>query len=428
MPAYLEQNTALPTNTFGTSISSMYKELFLSVFISVSVAAIGQVQIDKSVQLTGVGNDARLSGIKSTVALQDAVSADVIQKSGVLYAVATGSNNAFNLNLAPAPLAYAEGMEVRFRANHAITGAATINVNGLGAKAIKKNVTVDLSACDVAVNQIVCLIYDGTNFQIVSPLFSSSVTANAGADQSVVGNTTTLAGNNPAPGTGTWSIQSGTGGTLGNANSYNSTFSGNLNSTYVLRWTVTNACGVSSFDDVSVDFQTAVKRVFVTAAYGSGNFNTWTNSGGLSGLAAADRICKYDANNPYGAGSGNWKAYLSTTTVNAKDRIQDAEYRRTDGITIIANNKADLVDGSLDNAILAGTNSVLVWTGTNTDGTYFTTPGACADWTVGTGNNSVIGKAIQANSEWSVYTYNYGCTGTNVPEGGSRVYMYCFED
>lgn len=48
------------------------------------------------------------------------------------------------------------------------TGSSTININGLGAKTIKKNVTLNLSAGDLIANGIYRVAYDGTNFQLLS--------------------------------------------------------------------------------------------------------------------------------------------------------------------------------------------------------------------------------------------------------------------
>ncbi|HEU5166173.1 MAG TPA: S8/S53 family peptidase [Chitinophagaceae bacterium] len=89
------------------------------------------------------------------------------------------------------------------------------------------------------------------------------IAANAGPDQtgaSTCGLTTvTLAGNNPSPGTGQWSIVSGTGGSFGNnssptSTSPTSTFNGIAGSTYTLRWTIANSTCASSADDVVITF------------------------------------------------------------------------------------------------------------------------------------------------------------------------------
>jgi uncharacterized protein (TIGR02145 family) len=80
--------------------------------------------------------------------------------------------------------------------------------------------------------------------------------ANAGPDQINVPSPTTLAGNNPATGTGTWTIISGVGGILTDPNSPTSEFSGLANNSYTLRWTIPNACGTSS-DDINITFTTS---------------------------------------------------------------------------------------------------------------------------------------------------------------------------
>lgn len=63
-------------------------------------------------------------------------------------------------------LAYFQMMRIRVRFTNANTGAATINLNGLGAIAIKKSVSTALSAGDIMAGGIYELCYDGTNFQI----------------------------------------------------------------------------------------------------------------------------------------------------------------------------------------------------------------------------------------------------------------------
>jgi hypothetical protein len=85
------------------------------------------------------------------------------------YAADAGASDTYAVTLPIVPSSYYTGMIVEFKANTANTGAATLNVNSLGAKTIKKNATSDLSDNDIAANQIVQVIYDGTNFQLLSP-------------------------------------------------------------------------------------------------------------------------------------------------------------------------------------------------------------------------------------------------------------------
>jgi hypothetical protein len=92
------------------------------------------------------------------------------QKAAENYVASTGSANAYVVTLSPVPTSYAAGMVVRFKANFANTGAATVNVNGLGAISIKKlDGATALVSGDIASGQLVVLVHDGTNFQMASP-------------------------------------------------------------------------------------------------------------------------------------------------------------------------------------------------------------------------------------------------------------------
>lgn len=63
--------------------------------------------------------------------------------------------------------AYAGGQGFRFLAAASNTGPATINISGLGAKAITKTGSTPLNAGDIAINSINEIVYDGTQFQLI---------------------------------------------------------------------------------------------------------------------------------------------------------------------------------------------------------------------------------------------------------------------
>lgn len=63
--------------------------------------------------------------------------------------------------------AYEIGKAYTFIANHASTGASTLQVDGLAVKPMKINVSSDLQNNTILANEIVTAIYDGTNFQII---------------------------------------------------------------------------------------------------------------------------------------------------------------------------------------------------------------------------------------------------------------------
>ena len=143
-------------------------------------------------------------------------------------------------------------------------------------------------------------------------------------------------------------------------------------------------------------------------------------NGNLGGLTGADTKCQSRAG---AAGlTGTFKAWLSTSTVDAKDRIPDAGYVLVNG-TLVANNKADLIDGSIQNAIRINefgntvTNSY-TWTGTLQNGTKHTSN--CTNWT--TSNSSYSGDRghkDRVNTTWT----NYGVASCNWYD----ISLYCFQ-
>lgn len=84
------------------------------------------------------------------------------------YAADSVGTDSYAITITPAITAYAAGQEFTFKAGTANTGACTLNVSGLGAKDIKKNYNEDLATGDIVANQIVKVVYDGTNMQMVS--------------------------------------------------------------------------------------------------------------------------------------------------------------------------------------------------------------------------------------------------------------------
>lgn len=74
------------------------------------------------------------------------------------------ASDTYVLTLSPAPSAYFAGMTIIFKAATVNTGACTININELGAKAIKTISGADPLTGLIPAGSIVILVYDGTNF------------------------------------------------------------------------------------------------------------------------------------------------------------------------------------------------------------------------------------------------------------------------
>jgi len=91
------------------------------------------------------------------------------QSGSQIYAADAEASDTYVITLSPVPTAYTTGMVIHFKANTLNAGACTLNANGLGAKTIKKNYNSDLETGDILANQLCTVIYDGTNFQLLSP-------------------------------------------------------------------------------------------------------------------------------------------------------------------------------------------------------------------------------------------------------------------
>jgi hypothetical protein len=170
--------------------------------------------------------------------------------------------------------------------------------------------------------------------------------------------------------------------------------------------------------------------------------------GNLGGLAGADAYCQTLAT-AVGAGGKTWHAYLSTNTVNAKDRIGNGPWFNVKGERI-AQNVADL--HSANNKLTAATALTEkgtspnylggnppaplaqplqhdILTGTNDDGTA--TAMTCNNWTDGAdaqatlGHADRLGRAAGVNS-WTSAHPSQGCSMEKlVPTGGAGLF-YCF--
>ncbi len=89
-----------------------------------------------------------------------------LQRSIESYAVDSVGTDSYAITLDPVPAGYVAGMTIKVLFGTANTGAATIDVNTLGAKAITKNGAVALADNDIKANQVSVLVYDGTQFQL----------------------------------------------------------------------------------------------------------------------------------------------------------------------------------------------------------------------------------------------------------------------
>jgi len=156
---------------------------------------------DGSNAMTGAMNmgSQKISSLADGTAHTDGINAGQIQDGGLIFQASdTGSANTYAIALTPAVTAYVAGQVFHFKAANASSGASTLNVNALGAKNIKKKNDQDIAAGDIEQNAIVSVIYDGTSFQMLSQLGTTSsftLTGDSGSNQTIEdGNTLDIAG------------------------------------------------------------------------------------------------------------------------------------------------------------------------------------------------------------------------------------------
>jgi len=205
-----------------------------------------------------------------------------------------------------------------------------------------------------------------------------------------------------------------------------------------------------SSDDGSPETNTAP----LTAADGLSFFVTSRTSmtGDLGGLSGADAICTELATS-VGASNKVWKAYLSTSTENAKDRIGAGPWFNAMGAQLAADltalhalkGNADLFVDEKGNKIDGQWNSAAtvqhdILTGSAPDGTLqpvdmMGRSSNCQDWTsAGTdaiaqvGHSDGMGPGMATDpanyTSWNSSHANQDCSNTGPRGGAGRI--YCF--
>lgn len=105
------------------------------------------------------------------------LSANLTTENGVNYCLDAVGTDSYACSLSPEIAGYVTGTTYTFKAATANTGAASLNLNGLGAKTIVKTaggITTALADNDIRVGSVVDVKYDGTNLQLTSPTANTS--------------------------------------------------------------------------------------------------------------------------------------------------------------------------------------------------------------------------------------------------------------
>ncbi len=170
---------AAPTATTGTNTT----QIATTAFVSSQIASSAPAETTNTMGTLINGATAKATPVDADmIGLMDSAASNILKKLSwanikatlkayidtINYASSTGSANAYVLAPSPALTAHVVGLPITFKANFTNTGAATINISGLGVVPIKKNVSVALVAGDIVTGQMVEVQYDGTNYQLIN--------------------------------------------------------------------------------------------------------------------------------------------------------------------------------------------------------------------------------------------------------------------
>lgn len=138
----------------------MKKLLFILMTIASSAIAQQQVVNVGSSANDGTGDNLRAAFVK--------VNANDAELYANILASATASGtNTYTATPDPAIASYATGQKFVITFTNANSASSTINLNGLGAKTLKKDVTTNLASGDIKAGGCYLIVYDGTNFQVI---------------------------------------------------------------------------------------------------------------------------------------------------------------------------------------------------------------------------------------------------------------------
>jgi hypothetical protein len=188
MPRNLSGTYTLPSGnpvTAGTTITTTWANNTLN---DIATALTQSVSKDGQTTWTGdmVAGNNKITGLADGSAADDSATIGQVQGNTFAMLGAVSGADTITATASPPITAYATGQTFRFVSAGANTGAVTLALNGMTAKAVTKTGTTALAAGDIPSGAVVEVIYDGTQFQMLglaptgSPTFAGTVTITGG--------------------------------------------------------------------------------------------------------------------------------------------------------------------------------------------------------------------------------------------------------
>jgi hypothetical protein len=165
-------NTAGQPVVAGTVISSTAFNALtadLATGLSTAITKDGQTTVTANIPMSTY----KFTGLGVGSAATDSANLSQVQSTVTKLLTSVSGTDTITAVGAPVVAAYAAGQMFYFVATGDNTGAVTLNIDSLGAKAVTRDGSVALAAGDIKSGEVVVVVYDGTRFQVVSQLNSA---------------------------------------------------------------------------------------------------------------------------------------------------------------------------------------------------------------------------------------------------------------
>jgi hypothetical protein len=165
--------------TTGSTISSSWGNTTLTDIasaLSQSISQDGQTPVTANLPMGGNKH----TGVGAATARDQYCTAGQAQDDTFDWLTSPSGTNTITATGPVGLAAYAAGQVFRFIAPGTNTSTATLNINGIGAEAVTKLGTTALAAGDILLNAVIEVVYDGTQFQIISVSLDPTLVALAG--------------------------------------------------------------------------------------------------------------------------------------------------------------------------------------------------------------------------------------------------------